>query len=258
MENPTVTVLVPVYRNADTIRDCLESIMSQTYPNLQIVICDDCSPDNSMEVIGSFLSSNGHRKSGNHILTRNATNLGMHDNVNRLLSLPPTEKYTMVIEGDDILYSTKIEKQVKFLEENPNFGAVHADADFLYPDGTMQIKHWATVGRYDNFGNHSEDIPTGHIFDELVKNNFIMTCSFMAHNELWELMDCKLFKERKYKMLDYPFYLRVADVTEIGYIDESLSIYRISPTSASNDPSKRAEFVASTLQIQEDARMGRL
>ena len=108
---PLVSVLLPVYNGGMFLKDSIESILNQTYENIEIIVINDNSEDNSEEVIQSF-------KETNIKYHRNKENLGLIETLNLGVSLS-SGKYIVRIDQDDIALPERIEKQVFYLENNP-------------------------------------------------------------------------------------------------------------------------------------------
>ena len=122
-EEKLVSVCINAYNSADVIAQTIESVLNQTYKNLQIIVVDDCSTDNTAEVVKSFdderIELYSLPKNGN---ISNANNECLHR---------ARGEYIAHLDSDDIWVADKIEKQVKFLEENPQYGACFSYAGFI-------------------------------------------------------------------------------------------------------------------------------
>ena len=111
MIEPLVSVCIPTFNGAEFIRQTLDSILCQTYKNLEIIIRDDCSADNTVEILYSFVD--------NRIKIEIASeNTGGTQNWNNVTS-EIKGKYLKVVCQDDILDQNCIEKEVHTIETNP-------------------------------------------------------------------------------------------------------------------------------------------
>ena len=259
MSNPLASVIITAYNQDQYIDECIDSVLCQTYRPLEIIITDDASTDGTARKINDWITKFKECKVDSWRFIQNKTNVGVFDTLQPVLSgiHKPTGKYWSILEGDDKWVPQRLERAIAFLEANPDHQAVHSDTDYLFPDGHGEQKHWATNGRYDNHGNHTFNMPSGNIYDELLKNNFIMVCSFTGTPRAFRYYNIPEFKSRNYRMGDYPWFLSLARYHRIGYIEDSLAIYRVG-VGVSTNPEKRAAFVESTLKIQDDARKGLL
>lgn len=125
---PLVTVAMVAYNSARFLREAVESVLSQTYQNFELIICDDCSTDATPEVIKSF-------DDPRILVVCNPHNLGEYSNRNQALSLARGE-YLIFIDADDILYPHGLEIMVRMLEQVPEAGMAMArpwSEKFIYP-----------------------------------------------------------------------------------------------------------------------------
>lgn len=113
MNEPLITVLLPVY-NRPTVTKTINSILQQTYKNFELLIIDNASTDNTVEEIKKINDSRIR-------LVVNEENKGQTFSLNKGLGLA-NGVYIARIDSDDIALPTRLEKQVAFLEENPDYG----------------------------------------------------------------------------------------------------------------------------------------
>ena len=108
--NELVSIIMPSYNTAEYISDSIKSIQDQTYSNWELLVVDDCSTDNSVEIIKSF-------KDPRIILLRNDENSGAA--ISRNYALREAKgKWIAFLDSDDIWVSEKLEKQIKFMKDN--------------------------------------------------------------------------------------------------------------------------------------------
>ena len=107
-----ISVVLPAYNVQDTIGESIDSILSQTFTDFELIIINDGSQDNTEEVI--------HAYSDKRIrYYRNEKNEGLIYTLNRGLDLAQG-KYIARMDADDVSLPTRFEKQVKVMEESPN------------------------------------------------------------------------------------------------------------------------------------------
>ena len=115
MENiPLVSVAIITFNHKPFIRDCIESVLSQDYENMEIVIADDASSDGAQEIIRQYQEKYPHKikaklSQKNHGTTKNAN--WAHFNCKG--------KYITFLAGDDLCLPGKIRKQVEYMEAHP-------------------------------------------------------------------------------------------------------------------------------------------
>lgn len=121
---PLVSIVVPAYNHEEFIEECLESIVNQDYPNLQIIVINDGSTDKTGDKIEGFIRRYGEVANLRYI---NKKNEGLIKTLNLGLRLAKG-KYFCQIASDDMLLPGSITKRAYFMENNSHFDAVFADA----------------------------------------------------------------------------------------------------------------------------------
>lgn len=112
-----VSVIVVAYRSAKTIGETLDSIAAQTYPDIELLISDDKSPDDTVAVAQKWLEQN-QGKLQNMELVTTEENTGIAGNINRALK-QATGDYVKIIAADDYMAPEAIAEYVAFCEKNP-------------------------------------------------------------------------------------------------------------------------------------------
>lgn len=118
MQNKLVSVIMPVYNIENYVKEAIQSIQNQTYNNLEIIVIDDGSNDKTYQIVEELAKKDNRIK-----LYKNETNLNVVKTRNRALSYAIGE-FIAMMDGDDISAPDRIEKKVKFLEENFDFDLV--------------------------------------------------------------------------------------------------------------------------------------
>lgn len=127
MDKPLVSVLMVNYNREDTVKESIQSVLKQTYSNLQVIIVDDGSTDRSCEIIRSIPDSRVElfpSKENRHIC--HATNQGFEK---------VKGTYLARIDSDDVWYPDKIEKQMHFLETHPEYRICFSWIDLIDENG---------------------------------------------------------------------------------------------------------------------------
>ncbi|WP_195939330.1 glycosyltransferase family 2 protein [Romboutsia sp. 1001713B170131_170501_G6] len=119
MNKPLVSVFIAAYNAEKYICECIESVINQTYENLEILIIDDGSTDNTCNKINLYNDTRIR-------LVKNMVNMGLPYTRNRALDIFKGD-YLAILDSDDISAKDRIEKQVKYLEENRNIDIVTSD-----------------------------------------------------------------------------------------------------------------------------------
>ena len=114
-DGPRVTVLMPVYNAAATVREAIESVLGQTYGDFQFLVIDDGSTDNSAEIIRSYGDARIR-------LEFNEVNVGVVSTLNRGLDMAQGE-YVLRMDADDVCLPDRLSQQLKFMDKSPKVGA---------------------------------------------------------------------------------------------------------------------------------------
>ena len=115
MNKPLVTVLLPVYNN-EKINLCIDSVLKQTFTDFKLLIIDNASTDNTVDVIRQYDDKRIR-------LVVNEENIGPTGSLHKGIDLIDT-KYIARIDADDLMLENRLEKQVEFMENNPEYGIV--------------------------------------------------------------------------------------------------------------------------------------
>ena len=121
---PLVSVAVVTYNSSKTVVETLDSIYNQTYPNLELIISDDCSPDNTVEICRDWIELHKDRFTRTVLLTADK-NTGVSANMNRGADACEGE-WVKDIAGDDVLIPDCVETYVDYIREHPDAVVVFA------------------------------------------------------------------------------------------------------------------------------------
>ena len=127
---PLISVMMGVYNCASTVEESVQSILNQTISDWELIICEDGSTDNTLEIVKRLQHQNPDRI----ILLENGQNCGLNYTLNRCLSAAPG-KYIARMDGDDISLPDRLEKQAAFLNEHPDIAIVGALKDAFDESG---------------------------------------------------------------------------------------------------------------------------
>lgn len=204
--NEKVSVIMSVY-NADKFLDkSIESILNQTYANIEFIIIDDGSTDTSKEII------NGYAKKDERIIfIENEKNIGLTKNLNKAIELS-TSNYIVRMDADDVCEKERIEKQMKFLQENKDFSIVGSCAKYINSKNEVE-----------------EDIKlpetNKEIKDMIYKVNPLIHPSVMFRKE--DIVSIGKYNENLRKVQDYDLWFRaVSNGLKIYNIQECLLFLR--------------------------------
>jgi glycosyltransferase involved in cell wall biosynthesis len=140
--NAKVSVCIPVYNGSVYIAESISSVLGQTYEDFHLIVCDNCSTDNTAEIICSF---NDPRLT----YVRNTENLGSVGNANRCLELAKGE-YVCIWHHDDVMLPDNLQCKVQLLDEHPEIGIVHSNLILIDDTGkTIVPEIWDKGSRRD-------------------------------------------------------------------------------------------------------------
>ncbi len=131
---PKVTALVPCYNSAAFVTRALDSLAAQTWPNLEILIGEDCSTDDTFEIITAFAAARANVR-----VLRRSENLGWLRNANDLMANATGELMFFAFH-DDAIEPTYVEKLVAALRDNPGAVLAYTDMELFQPDGQREVK----------------------------------------------------------------------------------------------------------------------
>lgn len=205
-DNPRVSVVMTAYKGSKLIAETIESILTQSFRDFELIIIEDCSPDDTAEVIKKF--SDPRIK-----LHQNPENLGISRSRNRGMSLARGE-YIAATDQDDISLPDRLARQVAFLDQNPDFVLTATAAkelrsgklrSYYFPEMRPHVLHWALFTR-------SRIVHSSICFRRRTQQEFAL-----------EYDDRYRFAE------DYLLFHRFAEAGKIVILPEELMIYRQHP-----------------------------
>lgn len=133
---PLVSIIITSYNRAQWIEEAIKSALAQNYPNLEIVISDNCSTDNTEEIINNYLFD--HRIK----YFKNVTNIGMVQNFKKAISLHASGKYFLILNSDDRLENIEfIKEAVRIFQKYDNVHIVFAQSQILDENFKKIIKN---------------------------------------------------------------------------------------------------------------------
>lgn len=203
---PLVTIITPTYNRADFVEETILSVIKQDYPNIEYIVLDDGSTDNTSKILEKYKGQ---------IVWKRHDNIGEQNTVNRGFRMAKGDLVCFV-NSDDPLYSGAIQKMVKALQDNP-------DAVAAYPD-------------WDEIDASSEIIKTLRLPEYDIRN---MLTSLDVY-----LGPCLVFKRKSINWLylrdvslkytgDLDFYFRLALNGRLIHVPEVLATHRVHESAAS-------------------------
>ena len=222
---PLVTVFVGCYNHSRFVEECLDSVKNQTYPNLQVIIFDDCSKDNSVAVIDRWLKR--HRLDWQFI--PHTRNIGICASLNEVLRLT-RGKYISMVAADDVWLPDKTSRQVEAMEQMPgDVGVVYSDAFQIDENGHLLPQMFIEAHRKLVVS------PEGVLFDVLWQGNFIPAMTTLIRRECFAKVgnyDEDLCFE------DWDMWMRISRRFRFVYDTAPAASYRVVSSSAARTMSE--------------------
>lgn len=206
---PLVTVGIPIYNHENYIKECIVSIIRQTYTNIELIIIDDGSNDNSYQIAKEILETQDNFKMYTIIKRENR---GMCNTLNEIAHMAKG-KYISFIGSDDFWHKDKIQDQTQFLEDNPHIYLVHSNSIIV-------DKNSQEISKID----YSKKINKGNVFQAIVMGKGgINTPSHLYKTKVFEKIG---YYDPSFRFEDTDFWLRLTKIFEIGFINKYHSYYR--------------------------------
>ncbi len=217
---PLVTAFVGCYNHSRFVEECLDSVRHQTYPNLQVIIFDDCSNDNSVSVINGWLKK--HQLDWPFILHKR--NIGICASLNEVLRLA-RGKYISMVAADDVWLSDKTTRQVKMMEQMP------ADVGVLYSDAFQMDESGETLPQMFIEAHRNFVVPPeGFLFDVLWEGNFIPAMATLIRRQCFKQVGTY---DEDLCFEDWDMWMRISRTFRFAYDTIPVAKYRIVLSSTS-------------------------
>lgn len=211
VDEELVSVCIPAYNSGRFIVRTIQSILDQTYSNIEVVVVDDCSSDDTIEKVKSI-------KDDRIKLIANEENLGMSRNWDKCIR-SCSGRYVKLIPADDCIYPECISRSVAVLQKHPEISLVVVGTDLVDNDDkiTGAYMHWPGNG--------------------VVKGQRIAKTSVMLNN-FWGNPVCALFRKEDYiatggfdddipYILDFDLWLGLSRLGDTAVIKDRLSAFRV-------------------------------
>lgn len=200
-----VSVLMSVYNGERFLREAVESILNQTFADFEFIIVDDGSPDKTPQILAGYAEKDRRIK-----LIKNEKNIGLAKSLNRALEIA-TGEYVARHDADDISLPHRLERQLSFLDANPQVGAAGSFIEYINNDGVF-------LG-IQRFPECDEDIKA-----------FLLINNCMSHPALVVgrpiLQKAGGYNPELFSCADYDLLRRLSGVTRLANLPEILVKYR--------------------------------
>ncbi|HXU61488.1 MAG TPA: glycosyltransferase family 2 protein [Polyangia bacterium] len=237
-----VSVVMPAYNRAHCITRSIDSVLNQSYPDVEVIVHDDGSTDGTAGLLADRYGSNPR------VRVQRAPNAGVSAARNQAFKLVRGD-YVALLDSDDVFYPWKLEVQLACLRHAPQIGMVWTDMRAQTPDGKLVEERYLKVAytnwrRFTNESIFSASVPlaqltpqfarelgstrlwTGDIFDAMLMGTLVHTSTVLLTRERFEKV--KYFREDlKLSGEDYDFHLRTCREGPVGFADVVSIIYEV-------------------------------
>lgn len=231
----TVTISVLTYNSSKYIIETLESIKAQTYPNLMLQICDDCSTDNTVKICKLWIEKNKSRFFKTSVIVPKH-NTGVAGNLNRAWDACET-RYIKDIAGDDKLMPNCIDDNMKYMEEHPDAVFVFSKIK-VFGNNSKQIEKIETLFDYSCF-----NLPPEQQLDMFLRcRNFVPASTCFAN--IFKIREHNIRNDERIPLLeDLPTWINVLRNGLILHFNNIHTVeYRIHNTSLSTRKSPNHRY----------------
>ena len=218
-----VSIITASYNYEDYIKETIESVMAQTYQDWEMIIVDDGSKDNSVEVIKSYCEKDSRIKLFQH---ENGMNKGLPETVK--LGIEKAEgEWLVFLESNDTITPDYLEEKLKIVNQYPKVGFIFNDINMFGDEERIQ-------GMKDHYFNKLYQILSNFSFPANISEAFVeinpvptFSC-VMAKKSLFEGLD---FNAARKPVLDYYLWVQIAQDNEFYFLNKKLTNWRMSKNS---------------------------
>ncbi|OGX38676.1 MAG: hypothetical protein A3D87_03330 [Omnitrophica WOR_2 bacterium RIFCSPHIGHO2_02_FULL_50_17] len=203
--NPLVSVVITTHNRAELVFETVQSVLEQTYKNIEIIVIDNESTDDTRKKFEGLdrRVRYVHKKNEGACKARNVG-----------ITLAQGE-YIGFLDSDDLYLPGKIKFCVEYLDSHPNYGLVHTAAYFIDEKGQVLEEY-----------SHSQSRHLGNITHRLLLRNYICNSTVVVRKTCFERVG--LFDEGIFAPADWDMWLRLSENYGVGYIGLPLTKYRVS------------------------------
>ncbi|CDE44236.1 glycosyl transferase family 2 family protein [Clostridium sp. CAG:768] len=209
-----ISVVTASYNYQDYIKETIQSVLDQTYNDWELIIVDDCSTDNSVDVIKSF---NDERIK----LFINEKNLGLAQTVKRGVEYA-TGEWIVFLESDDLITPDNIEKKVQIIKKYSDLNLIFNDCEFF--GDKNKVKDFSIALKKTRILLKNKNYPTKMFYNFYLSNKIFTFSSVMAKRE--DLLNIS-YNPPIDSLLDWWLWVQLAYIGNFYYIPEKLTKWRL-------------------------------
>jgi glycosyltransferase involved in cell wall biosynthesis len=228
-----VTVAVVTYNSGLYVLETLESVFKQSYANLALVVSDDCSKDNTLEIVNKWLLEDKNQKRFSSVEVISVPkNTGVSANCNRCINAS-TSDWVKFIAGDDILLPNCIEDNMTFVEKNPKAHIIFSQVKVFQDNFSNNNFVRTTPQDFPNNLMHPSFTAQNQYQIELVLDRIHYTPSYFFNKKALLKVGC--YDETNKLVEDYPMWLKLTKSGEkLHYFHQPTVGYRVHSKASNN------------------------
>ncbi len=216
--SPLVSVVIASYNHAPFVQQCLHSVLAQDLPNLEIVVTDDGSQDNTAELVAQMAAQAGRTPIHLHRFAQNrGACLALNDAIGRARGA-----FIAVLNSDDYFLPGKLQRQLDFLQQQPQLGAVFGWPAFVDERGAAFLDAAHKDHAVFHQPNRSRQQWLRHFFDH---GNALCHPTVMLRREVYDTVG--LYDPRLAQVPDLDQWIRVCMRFDIHVLPEAMTAFRI-------------------------------
>lgn len=233
-----VSVILTSFNHEKYLCEAIDSVLSQTFTDYELIIWDDASSDNSWDVINQYADS--------RIKTfRNDENKGgIAYGVNKAISEVATGKYIAIHHSDDVWELDKLEKQVAFLDTHPDIGAVFTNVRAIGEDSTPLNNPEHFYFNIFDQPNRTRHEWLNHFF---YKGNALCHPSVFLRKKCYE--ECGCYRLSLAQLTDFDMWIRLCLKYEIHVLPEKLVRFRVRDNEANSSGNRPETSIRHTYEF---------
>ncbi|CRI59807.1 hypothetical protein CCOS191_5271 [Pseudomonas sp. CCOS 191] len=226
LQAPRISVILTSFNHAKYLREAIDSVLEQTFTNFELIIWDDASTDESWDIISSY--SDTRLKA-----FRNETSMRGVYGINKAISEVAQGEYIAIHHSDDLWENQKLEKQIAFLDQHDEFGAVFSNALAINESGEPY-----TDTQHYYYSVFNEANRTRHEWLRLFfnKGNALCHPSVLIRKQCYDT--CGLYRSGLAQLADFDMWIRVCLRYQIHVLPEKLVRFRVRDNEANASGSR--------------------
>jgi cellulose synthase/poly-beta-1,6-N-acetylglucosamine synthase-like glycosyltransferase len=224
---PKVSVLMPSFNYARYLPAAIQSVLSQSYSDLELIITDDCSTDESREIVEHF-----RRLDSRVIPVLHEVNSGLARARNSGLAIS-TGEFVALCDADDVWLPHKLETQIKCFQAQVELGIVHSDSAIIDAAGKL------TGQQFSSLWHRRGQRTSGYLFEVLCEQNFLCVPTVVLRRQAIEYAGG--FEENLRSLEDWVCWIKVSRKYPFHYVKEPLVQYRMHGSGLSSNPKGMAQ-----------------